>query len=176
MKANSSHAVEEESNGRRPDDSSRRWLVLAGFVGGTLAVSATGAFVPAAGEWYASLRKPSWTPPGAIFGPVWTLLYLMMATAAWRVWNQRGSRNVRCALRLYGLQLALNAAWTPLFFGLQSPALGLAGIFLLNLALWATLRAFRQHSLLAGLLLVPYALWVAFATILNFRLWQLNRF
>lgn len=123
------------------------------------------------GEWYAALRKPSWNPPSWIFGPVWTVLYLMMATAAWLVWRRGGPRS---APVLYAVQLALNAAWTPLFFGLKMPGLAFAEILLLLAAIVLTARAFARTSKAAALLLVPYIAWVSFASFLNFTLWRLN--
>jgi tryptophan-rich sensory protein len=125
-------------------------------------------------EWYASLRKPSWNPPPWIFGPVWTVLYVMMATAAWLVWRRGGWAVQRRALTLYLVQLTLNAAWTPLFFGLKMPGLAFAEILLLLTAILATAFAFRGVNKLAASLLVPYIAWVGFATFLNFTLWRLN--
>jgi len=127
------------------------------------------------GEWYASLRKPSWNPPGWIFGPVWTALYAMMAVAAWLVWRRGGFAAQRRALTMFLVQLALNAAWTPLFFGLHWPGVAFAEIVLLWLAIGATLFAFRPVSRVAAWLLVPYLAWVSFAAVLNFELWRLNQ-
>ena len=126
------------------------------------------------GEWYAALRKPSWNPPSWIFGPVWTALYLMMATAAWLVWRRGGWAVQRRPLTLYLVQLALNAAWTPLFFGLKMPSLAFAEILLLLAAIVVTAFAFRRVNKAAGALLVPYIAWVSFAGFLNFTLWRLN--
>ena len=127
------------------------------------------------GEWYASLNKPSWNPPSWIFGPVWSLLYLLMAVAAWRVWMHGGWRGQKGALRLYLIQLVLNALWTPLFFGLRQPGWAFVEILMLLAAVIATMLAFFKVSRLAGSLLVPYALWVAFASCLNGTLWWMNR-
>ena len=126
------------------------------------------------GEWYEALRKPSWNPPAWIFGPVWTALYLMMATAAWLVWRRGGWAVQRRPLTLYLVQLALNAAWTPLFFGLKMPGLAFAEILVLLAAIAATAFVFRRASIAAALLFAPYIAWVSFATILNFTLWRLN--
>ena len=126
------------------------------------------------GEWYAALRKPSWNPPAWIFGPVWTALYLMMAIAAWLVWRRGGWAVQRRPLTLYLVQLALNAAWTPLFFGLKMPGPAFAEILLLLGAIIATACAFRRVSKAGAALLVPYLAWVSFATFLNFTLWRLN--
>ncbi len=151
----------------------REVLALVGWLTLTFVASATGVFV-STGGWYAALVKPSWNPPGWLFGPVWTLLYAMMAVAAWLVWRAGGWSTQRRALGLYLCQWALNALWTPLFFGLQRPDLAFAEIVLLDLAVLATAVAFWRVRPAAGLLLVPYVLWVAFATVLNFTIWRLN--
>jgi len=124
--------------------------------------------------WYAALAKPSWTPPDRVFGPVWTVLYLGMAVAAWLVWRQKGLNGARGALTLFAVQLGLNVAWSWLFFGLRSPGLGFMDVLLLGIAVTATLVAFRRRSVAAGLLLVPYLAWVAFAAALNYSIWQMN--
>jgi len=126
------------------------------------------------GAWYASLNKPSWNPPAWIFGPVWTALYTMMAVAAWLVWRRGGWPSQRRPLTLYLGQLALNAAWTPLFFGLKNPGFAFAEIFLLLIAIAVTVNAFRRTSHAAALLLMPYLAWVSFAAFLNFSIWRLN--
>jgi benzodiazapine receptor len=152
----------------------RACVALGGFLLLTFCAPALGVFgMP--GEWYAALRKPSWNPPSWIFGPVWTLLYTLMAVAAWWVWKNGGWRAQGRPLGLYLLQLALNAAWTPLFFGFHRPDLALIDILLLLAAILVTMAAFFRVSRLAGLLLVPYLAWVSFATILNFTLWWMNR-
>lgn len=120
--------------------------------------------------WYPTLQKPAFTPPGWVFGPVWTTLYLLMGIALYLVWR-RGSR---IALALFGVQLALNAAWTLIFFGMRWPAGGLAVIIVLLVVIGATMVAFARIDRRATLLLVPYALWVGFATVLNYELWRLN--
>jgi benzodiazapine receptor len=127
-----------------------------------------------AGGWYSQIRKPSWTPPSWLFGPVWTALYVMMAVAGWWVWRQGGWEAQRGALGLFLAQLVLNAAWSWLFFGLHSPAAGLAGIGCLWIAILLTIVAFFHVSPLAGWLMVPYLLWVTFASGLNFTIWRLN--
>ena len=124
--------------------------------------------------WYASLAKPSWTPPNWVFGPVWTALYANMAVAAWLVWRRRPRKRVGWALGLFSLQLILNIAWTPVFFGLQRPGLALVDILLLWLAIGMTVVAFHGIRPLAGWLLIPYLLWVSFAAALNMAIWSLN--
>ncbi|HEY7527362.1 MAG TPA: TspO/MBR family protein [Candidatus Limnocylindria bacterium] len=146
--------------------------------GGWLALS----FVPAliglpfpAPAWYRQLAKPRWSPPPAAFGPAWTLLYTLMGIAAALVAGrpQAGSRNR--ALGAFGVQLALNAAWTPIFFGLRRPGLALAEIVAMWVAVAATTVLFARQRLAAGLLLLPYLAWVSFATALNAAIWRRNR-
>lgn len=127
------------------------------------------------GDWYLTLNKPSWNPPGWVFGPVWTLLYTMMAIAAWLVWRKGGIAKQRRPLTLFAVQLLLNALWTPLFFGLHMLGVAFAEIILLWIAILATILAFRKVSPSAAWLLVPYLLWVTFAAILNATLWWMNR-
>jgi translocator protein len=151
----------------------RHWLSLAGWLLLCFAAASLGGlFLP--GEWYASLKKPSWNPPGWIFGPVWSALYTMMAVAAWLVWRRGGFAAQRGPLTLFLVQLALNAAWTPLFFGLHWPGAAFVEIVLLWLAIVATIAAFHRASRPATLLLVPYLAWVSFAAALNLALWRLN--
>jgi len=143
------------------------WLLLC------FAAASLGAvFMP--GEWYAALRKPAWNPPGWVFGPVWSTLYTMMAVAAWLVWKRGGFAAQRRPLALFLAQLALNAVWTPLFFGLHRPGVAFAEIVLLWLAIAATLVAFRPVSRAAAWLIAPYLAWVSFAAVLNGTLWRLN--
>ena len=125
--------------------------------------------------WYAQLQKPGITPPDWVFGPAWTILYLLMAISVFMVWNKGLDRHeVKPAIGLFLLQLALNAAWTPLFFGLHSILLAFVDIVLLFIAILATLLAFRKISFPAGMLLVPYLLWVGYAAILNGSICYLN--
>ena len=132
------------------------------------------ATAPQIDGWYADLAKPSWTPPGQVFGPVWSILYASMAVAAWLVWRQSGWAGARGPLALFAGQLGLNVAWSWLFFGLQSPGLACLDILLLLAAILATLIAFWRRSIAAGALLLPYFVWVGFATALNLAIWRMN--
>ncbi|MGB2823749.1 MAG: TspO/MBR family protein [Phycisphaerae bacterium] len=125
-------------------------------------------------DWYPTLAKPLWNPPAWVFGPVWTVLYGMMAVAVWLVWRQRRQRPGGAPIILFAVQLALNAVWSPLFFGLHRPDLAFVDIVLLWLALAATVWLFLKRLTIAGVLLVPYLLWVSFAAALNFAIWRLN--
>ncbi|TXH75093.1 MAG: tryptophan-rich sensory protein [Lysobacteraceae bacterium] len=126
------------------------------------------------GEWYLALNKPSWHPPTWVFGPVWSTLYVMMAVSAWSVWRRGGFARQSLPLAMFLVQLVLNAAWSPLFFGLQHPGVALIEILVLWLAILATLVIFRRVHRPAAWLLVPYLAWVSFAAVLNGTLWRLN--
>ncbi|MEJ2502319.1 MAG: tryptophan-rich sensory protein [Gemmatimonadota bacterium] len=154
----------------------RDLLALVGFIILVLAVSAVAGWFSAMGipEWYGSLAKPSWTPPSSLFAPVWTTLYVMMAVAAWLVWRQAGLGGATRALTLFYVQLGLNVAWSGLFFGLRSPGLAMVEIVALWVAVLATVVLFFRESRLAGWLLVPYLLWVSFASVLNAAIVRLN--
>ena len=130
---------------------------------------------PAIAGWYAALRKPSFTPPGWVFAPVWTLLYLLMGVAAYLVWRKGWGKNqVRQALILFGVQLMLNALWSYVFFGLRSPLAGFIDISVLAMVLIFTIQSFFKVSKPAGALLIPYFLWIAFASGLNLTIWLWN--
>lgn len=149
-------------------------VVLLVFVALVVVAAAVGSrFRP--GEWYERLRKPSWRPPNWLFAPVWSALYLMMAVAAWLVWGEAGAAAGAVPLALWLGQLVLNAAWSPAFFGLRRPDLGLIVIVALWLAIACTVAAFAAISAVAAWLMVPYLVWVSFATALNFAIWRLNR-
>ena len=153
--------------------STRRWLGLAAWLAVTFLAAAFGSqFQP--GPWYDALSKPAWTPPDWLFGPVWTLLYLLMALAAWLVWKAHGFPGARPALGFYLLQLAANAAWSWVFFGRQDIGGGLGVIVTLWALIAVTLWLFLKHDRTAGSLLVPYLLWVTYAGALNFQLLRLN--
>ena len=124
------------------------------------------------GEWYAALSKPVWTPPNWIFGPVWTVLYVLIGISAWLVWRTQPRLGV--ALGLWGAQLGLNTIWSWLFFGLERPALAAIDVAVLLIAIIATAYEFARVSRPAALLLLPYALWIAYATALNIAIWRLN--
>jgi len=151
----------------------RQILALVGWLALCLAASATAGLVSLDG-WYAGLLKPSWNPPAWLFGPVWILLYVMMAVAAWLVWREGGWKEQGRVLGWFFLQWLLNALWTPLFFGLHRPGLAFAEIIALWLTLATTLVSFWRVRTTAGILLVPYLAWVTFAAILNFTIWRLN--
>ena len=152
---------------------SREILALAGWLALCFAASGTSIFVSVEG-WYAGLNKPEWNPPTWVFAPVWTLLYAMMAVAAWLVWREGGWREQRQALVLFVLQWLLNALWTPLFFGMHRLGLAFAEITILWLLLAGTLLSFWRVKKAAAVLLMPYLAWVSFAAALNFTIWRLN--
>ena len=157
------------------DSAGPAWVGLAGWLVVTaVAAVAGGAASVNARTYYAALVQPAWAPPGWLFGPVWTTLYLLMGVAAWMVWRVGGFGAARAALSLYLVQLVLNALWTWLFFAWHRGALAFAEIVLLWIVIAATLVAFWRVRPLAGALLVPYLLWVSFASALNYAVWQLN--
>ena len=129
---------------------------------------------PAIDVWYATLRKPTWTPPNWIFGPVWSTLYLAMAVASWLVWRRAGLSGAKLALALFGVQLLFNVGWSAIFFGLRMPGPAFAEIVILWLLILATTAAFWPVLRVAGWLMVPYLLWVMFAAALNWAIWRLN--
>lgn len=141
-------------------------VVLASGIGGLAAASSA--------EDYARLNQPSWAPPSWVFGPTWTVLYVLMAVSAWLVWRSGPWTRTRPALTLYAVQLVLNAAWTPLFFGLGWRGVALLDLSALLVVLVATVVLFWRRSPLAGALLIPYLAWSMFAWSLNFAVWQLN--
>ena len=156
--------------------SDKRWLMLLFFLFLCYGAAVLGSLWTASsvGTWYAELRKPSFNPPNWIFAPVWSALYFLMAASAWLVWQKAGWSGARVALALFFGQLALNVAWSGLFFALHRPGLALIEIVFLLAAIVATSVAFRPVSGFAFWLMVPYALWVAFAALLNFKIWRLN--
>ena len=145
------------------------------YLAACLAAGATGAlFQP--GDWYRSLKKPTWTPPDWLFPVAWTTLYLCLSVSAARVAGLAGTDPASGpALAFWALQIALNTLWTPVFFGLRRMGTGLVVLVLLWLAVAATLIAFWRVDLVAGLLFLPYLAWVSVAGALNFTVWRLNR-
>ena len=150
----------------------KNWLVLIGFIALSQAAGLIGSVFTASSisSWYQYLAKPELNPPSWVFGPVWTTLYLLMGIAAYLVWRVRALK----AHAVFFVQLALNALWSVLFFGLRSPGLALIEIALLWLAILVTIVSFNRVSRTAAFLLVPYLLWVSFATYLNYSIWILN--
>lgn len=145
------------------------WLLL------TFATAAIGAVASAnAGAFYAQLTRPSWAPPGWLFGPVWSALYALMGVSAWLVWRARGLVGARIALILFITQLAANALWSWLFFLWHQGGLAFAEVLILWCLIVATVVSFWRISALATALLMPYLAWVTFASALTFAVWRLN--
>lgn len=141
--------------------------LCAGLIGNLLGMDAIAT-------WYAGLDKPAWNPPNWIFGPVWTVLYVLMGIAAYLVWEKKDSPYRTQALIIYGVQLFLNALWSILFFTLKLPSVAFGEIVLMWLAIIVTIVFFWKVKPLATGLLFPYIAWVTFASVLNFAVWQLN--
>jgi benzodiazapine receptor len=145
------------------------WLLVA------FAAAAVGGFASAsAGEFYRELVRPSWAPPGWVFGPVWSVLYLLMGVAAWLVWRARGFAGARSALLVFIVQLAANALWTWLFFVWRQGGLAFAEILVLWVLILVTTGLFWRVSRAAAALLLPYLAWVSLASVLTFATWRLN--
>jgi benzodiazapine receptor len=164
----------------RGRNSRPHWLILAAFTGAALAAGALDSlFSPgvsaSANHWYAGLAKPDWTPPNSWLGPVWMALYVLMGAAAWLIWRERYHRGRKAALAAWAIQLLLNAAWAPLFFGARNIGLGLFVIVALWLSIVWTLREFAAVKAAAAWMLAPYLIWVGFASALNFAIWKLNQ-
>ena len=142
--------------------------LFAGFLGSFFTI-------PAIPTWYATLAKPSFAPPNWLFFPVWTTLFVMMGISLYLVWR-RGleGQQVKNALVIFAVQLILNVLWSAAFFGLRSPLSGLIEISILWISIAFTIMIFMKISRTAGLLLIPYIIWVSFAAILNFMIWRLN--
>jgi len=141
---------------------------LAGLIGSFFTT-------PGIPTWYAALRKPTFTPPNWLFAPVWTTLFVLMGISLFLIWRKPViTPKVRTALIVFALQLALNVLWSILFFGLRSPLAGFIEILILWVVILLTIVNFYRLSSAAGVLLIPYILWVSFAAILNFSLWRLN--
>ena len=125
-------------------------------------------------DFYTQIEQPSWAPPPEVFGPVWTVLYILMAIAAWLVWRVAGFAHARTALTLFLVQLVVNALWSWLFFAWRMGAAAFVDIVLMWVLVAATIAAFRRHSRLAAALMLPYLAWITFAGALNFTIWRLN--
>ncbi|MFI6481189.1 TspO/MBR family protein [Nonomuraea sp. NPDC050663] len=152
--------------------SHRRWAVLPVFVVAVALVAVVGSLASInAGQEYLALERPAWAPPQWLFGPAWTVLYVLIAIAGWLAWSARGWTP---AMTVYAVQLVLNAAWTPLFFAAGQYGLAFAEIVLLWITIAVNLALFWRIRRSAALLLVPYLLWVTYAGALNLAIWQLN--
>lgn len=153
----------------------RQAVALVGWASLTFAAAALGAFASAgAGAFYAELDRPSWAPPAWLFGPVWSVLYALMAASAWLVWRERGFSGARTALALFVVQLAANALWTWLFFAWRQGGLAFAEVVFLCFLILATIVAFQRIRGLAAVLLYPYLAWTTFASALTYSVWRLN--
>jgi translocator protein len=146
---------------------------LGAFIAACVAAAASGALFPP-GPWYETLRKPSWRPPNWLFGPAWTLLFLMIAVSGWLVWRAAGITGAAMPLVVYAIHLGVNAAWSWLFFGRRRMDLALADVILLWLLIALMIALFAPISSTAAWLLVPYLAWVSFAAFLNFTMLRLN--
>lgn len=146
---------------------------MAGWIGISLLAGVAGVWFDP-GIWYQNIVKPAWTPPDIVFPIVWPLLYICMGIAAWIVWKKYGFAGASRELQWFGLQLTLNAAWSVIFFGAHDIGTALSEILLLWNAILFTLMLFWRRSRIAGILLIPYLVWVSFASVLNFAIWRLN--
>lgn len=156
----------------------KSFLGVAASVAACELVGGAGAVLSADGinHWYPTLRKPRFNPPSWVFGPVWTVLYAAMGTAAYLVGRRRATHPAaHGALALFGAQLMLNGLWSPAFFGLRSPRAGMAVIAGMWVTIAATVLAFARVSRAAALLMLPYLAWTSFAALLNAAIWRLNR-
>jgi tryptophan-rich sensory protein len=145
------------------------WLAVV------FAAAAVGAIASIdAGSFYVQLARPAWAPPASVFGPVWSVLYLLMGVAAWLVWRERGAKGLSVALALFLVQLGANALWSWLFFAWRYGAFAFADVLVLLALIVATVAAFWRIRRLASFLLVPYLAWVCFASVLTWAVWQSN--
>jgi benzodiazapine receptor len=153
----------------------KQLLGLLGWLAVSFAAAALGGIASAnAGDFYRQLTRPAWAPPAWLFAPAWTLLYVLMGVAAWLVWRERGFRQARRALSLFLIQLAVNALWTWLFFVWHLGALAFVEILVLWSLILFTMVAFWRVRPAASALLVPYLMWVTFASALTYSVWQRN--
>ncbi|MFA5767681.1 MAG: TspO/MBR family protein [Candidatus Paceibacterota bacterium] len=140
---------------------------MAGVIGSFFTVSGVQ-------NWYAYLQKPVFAPPSWVFAPAWITLYTLMGIAAFLVWKKRNVIGVKSALWLYGIQLGFNALWSIIFFGMRNPGLAFIEILVLWVLILAVTVKFFKIDKAAGYLFIPYILWVTFASVLNFAVWQIN--
>jgi benzodiazapine receptor len=163
------------------DSAMRPWVHKGAALGVITGLTASAAWLGAKSTsrsvdgWYDGLRKPWFTPPKSVFGPVWTGLYALIALSGYRVWRAPRSRERRRALGLWGAQLVLNAAWSPLFFGMRRPLAALVDLVLLHRTATAYAEAARDVDRPAALMMLPYRGWLAYAGALNGAIWRLNR-
>lgn len=160
------HTVEDRKAGER----ALRWDALAGFITVAFLAALPAAWIDTQ-TWYFSLAKPSWSPPAAVFGPAWTLLYTLMGIAAWGVWQKQGWRR---PLAVWLMQLGLNTAWTPIFFGLHQPGWAFVEICVLWVTVALMIGMFSRVARWTAVLLLPYLAWITFASALNFEIWRMN--
>jgi benzodiazapine receptor len=158
----------------RPNLPALAAFLLLAFGAGAVGALFTPGFSASAAHWYATLVKPDWVPPQNWFPPVWIALYVLMAIAAWIIWRERYHRGRAAAITAYCIQLLLNTAWPPVFFGLKNTDAGLFEIVALWLAVGWTMREFARVKSAAALLLVPYFLWVTLIAAINLAVWKLN--
>ena len=149
----------------------KNWLTLVGFIVLVLCGGTAIGFATLPGAWYQSLVKPAFNPPNWIFGPVWTILYVMIAVAGWRLWEHHRSS---AAMKIWWLALVLNFLWSPTFFGMQQLGLAFVIIVAMLLSIFAFIFQSAKLDRTSALLFIPYAAWVSFATLLNASLWHLN--
>ncbi len=170
---NHDYAIYKKNTGKLLPKNTHALLLSVGI---TLLIGMIGGLVTASsvGSWFVEINKPSWNPPNWIFGPVWTSLYIMMGIAIFLVWLKRKQQSIKLVMGLYIIQLLLNMLWSLLFFGLQNPQLAFFEVVVLLFAIVLTTLHFWKISKSAALLMIPYILWVSFATVLNFSIWQLN--
>jgi len=153
------------------------WIALIVSFVACMSAAAVGGLLTsrAIKEWYGGLRKPSWNPPDWAFGPIWTILYILMAISAWLVWEEGDTQWRLIPLSIFSIQLALNVVWSGVFFYKRMILGGLVEVLALWAAILATIIAFWSASTIAAILLIPYLIWVSIASYLNYTIWRLNR-